>query len=196
MGQDKALVQLGGRALIEYVLERVVNLGDERLITTNDPGPYARFGLRMASDPIPGAGALHGLRTALAAAKYEYVLLVACDMPFLQPPLLSYLTSLAASGDVIVPKPAGRYEPLLAVYRREICLQAVEQALQAGERRMISFYAAVRVVEIADAQLDELDPQRLSFFNVNDAEDLITAEKVLAAVSSDQPPTANEGVTK
>jgi molybdopterin-guanine dinucleotide biosynthesis protein A len=193
MGQDKGLIQLGGRSLIEHVLARVEMLGDETIITTNTPEQYARFGLRMASDRIPGAGALHGLHTALVAASYAHVLLVACDMPFLQSALLEYMIRLATNGDVIVPVPGGQYEPLLAVYRREICLKAVGQALQAGERRMISFYPAVNVVEIPDSRLDELDPQRLSFFNINDANDLRTAEIRLATNLSNQDPNPTEG---
>lgn len=194
MGQDKALVQLSGHALIEHVLARVNRLGDETLITTNNPARYTRFGLRLVSDPIPGAGALQGLHTALGAAQHAHVLLVACDMPFLQPPLLEFLISLAAAGDVIVPMPGGRYEPLLALYQREICLQAVDQALRAGERRMISFYSSVQVVEVTDSRLDELDPQRLSFFNINNADDLKTAEFYLAASLSGQHPPSG-GIT-
>jgi molybdopterin-guanine dinucleotide biosynthesis protein A len=195
MGQDKAFVRLAGKALIEHVLARVSGLGDETLITTNDPKRYARFGLRAVPDSIPGAGALQGLRTALASAGHERVLLVACDMPFLQRPLLDYILGLAGKGDVIVPVPGGRHEPLLALYQREVCLRAVDQVLQAGERRMISFYPAVHVVEIDDARLDELDPARISFFNVNNPDDVRRAEGMLASLQTAKP-TAPPGGTK
>ncbi len=195
MGQDKAFVKLGGKALIELVLERVSGIGDETLVTTNDPTRFARFGIRTVQDDMPGAGALHGLRTALASARHEHVLLVACDMPFLQRALLDYILSLAGEGDVVVPVPGGRHEPLLALYRREVCLSAVDRVLEAGERRMISFYPAVRVVEIDDARLDELDPDRMSFFNVNSPEDVLRAEGMLAALQTANPTLPPGGIS-
>ena len=195
MGQDKAFVKLAGKAIIEHVLERVSGLGSETLITTNDPKRYARLGLRTVPDSIPGAGALQGLRTALASAGHEHVLLVACDMPFIQRPLLDHILSQANKGDVIVPFPGGRHEPLLALYQREVCLHAVDQVLRAGERRMISFYPLVHVVEIDDARLDELDPARLSFFNVNSPDDVRRAEGIFASLQTNLPTAPPGGTT-
>ena len=65
-------------------------------------------------------------------------------MPFVSHLLLGRLLALATEADVIVPCWKGEYEPLLAVYSKA-CLPAVETALEAGKRRMISFYPEVRV---------------------------------------------------
>ena len=100
MGEDKALLQLDGIPLIERLLQRVSGLGDEILITTNRPQDYQYLGLRMASDPEPGAGALHGLHTALKAARGQTVLVLACDMPFVSRPLLEHMLQLAEAADL------------------------------------------------------------------------------------------------
>jgi molybdopterin-guanine dinucleotide biosynthesis protein A len=181
MGSDKALVLLGGKTMIEHVLARVAGLGDEIIITTNNPGELGRFGLPLVADPIPGAGALFGLQTALAAAHESHVLLAACDMPFLQRPLLERLIALAPRADVVVPRIEGRFEPLLAVYARTPCLEAVQRAIDAGERRMISFFPQVEVLALDEEQLRPFDPHQTSFFNVNTPEDLRRAEEMLAA---------------
>jgi len=186
MGSDKALVPLGGRALIEYALEAVAGLGDETIITTNNPGKLEKFGITLAQDPVPGAGALHGLQTALRAAHGAHVLLAACDMPFMQRPLLERLAELAPEAAVVIPRPGGQYEPLLAVYERRRCLAAVEAALAAGDRRMISFLPGLDVIELGDALLEPLDPQHLSFFNVNNAQDLQQAQRMLQAGGRDE----------
>src|SRR3989337_991257 len=107
MGEDKALLQLDGIPLIERLLQRVSGLGDEILITTNRPQDYQYLGLRMASDPEPGAGALHGLRTALEAARGQTVLVLACDMPFVSRPLLEHMLQLAEAADLVVPRRGG-----------------------------------------------------------------------------------------
>lgn len=180
MGQDKGLVSLAGRPLVQHVLDRVRPLGDELWITTNRPEAYAFLGVPTASDPQPGLGALVGLRTALQAARGETVLLVACDMPFLQPPLLHYLLSRAGEADVVIPRRGGEFEPLHAVYRRD-CLGAVEAALARGDSRMISFFPEVHLLPIDDAELAVRDPDGRSFFNVNTPDDLLRAEHLLLA---------------
>ena len=179
MGEDKALIHLAGIPLIERVLARIDGLADEILITTNRPETLTHLNLRMVGDEIPGAGALHGLKTALDAARGELVLVLSCDTPFVNRELLEHLLSRAHEANAIVPKHGDKYEPLQAVYNRTSCLPAVEAALGSGERRMISFYPQVHVLPIEEPILGELDPSGLSFFNVNTAEDLERAEQLL-----------------
>ena len=179
MGEDKALIRLAGIPLIERVLARIDGLADEILITTNRPETLAHLNLRMAGDEVPGAGALHGLKTALDAARGELVLVLSCDTPFVNRELLEHLLSRAHEADAIVPKHDDKYEPLQAVYNRARCLPEVEAALLASERRMVSFYPQVLVLPIEEHVLSELDPSGLSFFNVNTAEDLERAEQLL-----------------
>ena len=182
MGTDKGLVQLGDRPMIEHVLAATAGLADEQLITTNNPAGYAHLGVPMTGDEQPGAGALPGLRTALAAARGELVLLVACDMPFLQRPVLQKLLDLADGQDVVVPRWDGQLQTLHAVYRRQPCLSAVDAALAAGQKRMISFYDQVRVREVGAEELAGLGDLSLTFFNANTPEELAQAEKMLAAL--------------
>jgi molybdopterin-guanine dinucleotide biosynthesis protein A len=179
MGEDKALIRLGGIPLIERVLTRIDGLADEILITTNRPETLAHLNLRMVGDEVPGAGALHGLKTALSSARGEVVLILSCDTPFVSRELLEHLLDRAHEADVIVPKHGDKYEPLQAVYNRARCLPAVEAALVSGERRMVSFYPQVRVLPIEEHVLSKLDPSGLSFFNLNTAEDLERAEQLL-----------------
>ena len=179
MGEDKALIRLAGIPLIERVLARIDGLADEILITTNHPETLTHLNLRMAGDEVPGASALHGLKTALDAARGELVLVLSCDTPFVNRELLEHLLSRAHEADAIVPKHDDKYEPLQAVYNRARCLPAVEAALLASERRMVSFYPQVHVLPIEEHVLSELDPSGLSFFNVNTAEDLERAEQLL-----------------
>ena len=180
MGRDKARVLLDGRPLITHVLERAAPLGDEVIVTTNAPRAYAFLGgVRLVADEQPGAGALAGLRTALRAASHERLLVLACDLPFVCVPLIEHLLRAAPAADVVVPRWRGELEPLQAVYRRS-CLAAVERALAEGRRRMIDFHADVRVHVVEEDVVARLDPQGLTFFNINTPADLQTAERLLA----------------
>jgi molybdopterin-guanine dinucleotide biosynthesis protein A len=108
MGEDKAFVQVGGRPLIEIVRDRVTPLADELLLVTNEPEAYAHLGLRIVGDRYKECGPLGGMETALYHARYGDVLMVACDMPWLNVDLLRYMLALrterAEGVDVIVPR--------------------------------------------------------------------------------------------
>jgi molybdopterin-guanine dinucleotide biosynthesis protein A len=179
MGTDKALVQLGGIPLIEHVLKRVEGLADEILITSNHTEGLTYLGVPMVQDPIPGAGALAGLETALNAARGEHVLVLACDMPFVSRELIRYMIELAPRADVVVPIHAGYFEPLHAIYSKE-CLPRIESSLQDGQTRVISFYDEVRVQVIDENKIVTFDPQGMSFFNINTPEDLAFAESYIS----------------
>lgn len=179
MGRDKGLVMLNDKRMIEHVLDAVAGLGDETLVTTNNPDGYGYLGLPMLGDDEPGAGALPGLRTALRGANGDYMLIVACDMPFLNRELLAFIIDQRDGADVVVPKWDGRFQPTHALYRREPCLAAVEDALANNRRRMIGFYGDVRVREISAETVAKFDPIGRTFFNVNTPEDLHLAERVM-----------------
>ena len=179
MGRDKGLVKIAGTPMIEHLLQRVQGLTDTVHLTTNAPQDYAYLGLPMASDSQPGAGALPGLLTALTAASGEFVLVVACDMPFLDRELLAYLLQLAPQADVVVPKWDGRYQPMCAVYKRDVIMPAIQHALQNGQKRLISFYSAVQVLQVDETTIAQLDPNGCTFFNVNTPEDVAIAEQML-----------------
>lgn len=180
MGEDKALLRLAGVPLIEHVLEQVQGLTDDLFITTNNPEELAYLHTRLVSDPIPGEGALRGLHTALAAARGDRVLVLACDMPFVKQDFLAYLVNVQPSGDVLIPQFHGLFEPMHAIYRKATCLRAIEGALASGEKKLTSYFKDVQVVTVEDEVIQHYDPDGWSFFNINTPENLQLAEEVYA----------------
>jgi molybdopterin-guanine dinucleotide biosynthesis protein A len=72
---------------------------------------------------------------------------------------------------VVVPRPAGRAEPLLARWG-PACLPVVEARLEAGERAARALFAAVRTTWLEEPALRGVDPALRSFVNVNTPDDL------------------------
>lgn len=176
MGANKALVQVGGKPVIERIVERVQPLGEELLIVSNTPESYAHLDLPIVADVVPGKGPLGGLYTAIVRARHEHTLVVSCDQPFLNPALLLSLIDLRHSFDVVVPLAQDGYpQSMHAVYGKG-CLQAIRRCLDADRLKMIAFFADVRVRAVSGEEVDRFDPQRLSFFNLNTPEDLKKAE--------------------
>jgi molybdenum cofactor guanylyltransferase len=185
MGTDKGLVELAGKPLVRHIIDRLGSLAGEVLVTTNQPEGYAAFGVRTAVDRQPGAGALDGLLTALEAAEGDPVLIVACDMPFASRALADHLLGLSAAADAVVPRPGGEYEPLFAVYRRA-CAAPIRRALDAGQRRVISFFPEVRLRVVETAEAQAIEPDLWCFFNVNTPDDLAEAERRLRAAGAEE----------
>ena len=186
MGENKALLSFLGKPLIERVLERVGSLGDEILITTNHTEGFEFLHLPLIADIYPGSGALGGLHTSLKVARSPLVAIVACDMPFASRELLAYQRDVIQheAADVVIPATDQGFEPMHAVYRRETCLPAVEDALRQGQRRMISWFSSVNVHVLAENEIAEYDPDHRAFMNVNTPEELAEAE-IIAQLEMD-----------
>ena len=178
MGRDKGLVELAGKPMIQHVLDQVEGLADEVLITTNNLANFAQFNLKMASDEVAGAGALPGLQTALKATSAKYMLLLAVDMPFISRAVIDHLLELRFEANLIVPRWENRFQPMQAVYEREVVLSAVNTALAHNKKRMISFYDEIIIHTVDEETIRELDPTGLTFFNVNTPEDLEEATQI------------------
>src|SRR5689334_15141580 len=133
MGEDKALKPFLGRPLIERVIERMVPIAGDVIVTTNRPDEYAFLNHRLIPDLQPGRGALGGLHTAIASANTPLVAVVACDMPFASLQLIESAASTLVEEDVdlVIAKTEEGYEPFHAVYRRDPCLMAIESAIKA-----------------------------------------------------------------
>lgn len=171
MGRDKSFVLFQGRPLIEVVRAAVEGLGDELILVTNKPDAYAHLGLPMVSDLYPETGPLGGIYTALHHAAHPHVLTVACDMPWLNRPLLAYMAGLRGSADVIVPRWDKFPEPLHAVYSRA-CLEPIRDKLEAQMYKITAFYGRVAVRFLDRAEIERFDPDGRSFVNVNTPDDL------------------------
>ncbi|RME37768.1 MAG: molybdenum cofactor guanylyltransferase [Thermoflexia bacterium] len=166
MGRDKAFLELAGRPLIAHVLDRMAEVCAEVLVVANDLPRYAGLGVRVVPDVFPGVGVLGGLHAGLQAAHHDLILAVGCDMPFLNPALLRAFGAWAEGYDVVALRRGEQVETLHAAYRRA-CLPAMETAIRAGERRIISFFPHVRVRYVAPEEAEVLDPGLRSFRNVN-----------------------------
>jgi molybdopterin-guanine dinucleotide biosynthesis protein A len=168
MGADKALVEVGGRALVTVAAEALADGGATRVVVVGGDAPaFAALGLDTLADGHPGDGPLGGIITALRAATDPVVMVLACDMPMVDGPTVgAIVAALAARPDAYAAAPAvdGRLQILTAAYRIGV-LPLLEQAFVAGERAPRRALADVEVVTVTG-----LDPDRLT--DVDRPEDL------------------------
>lgn len=182
MGQDKALLRpAGGATLLERTIARLHEAGLEEVAVVVST-PERAYSLRAAVpkaggvsflvDAEPGRGPLGGLHAALTAYPERDVLLVACDMPHLDARALRLLCA-PDTADVVLPRLAGRDQPLHARYG-PACLPVAVRLLQQNRLAMRDLTAAselsVRVVD--DAELARQGIPATAFVNVNTPADL------------------------
>ncbi|HET7874047.1 MAG TPA: molybdenum cofactor guanylyltransferase [Methylomirabilota bacterium] len=182
-GRPKALLELGGRPIIERVLDVVRAVTDDQLLVTNTPDLYGFLGLPMVSDVFPDHGSLGGIYSGLKAAPGDAAFTVACDMPFLVPAVARLVTARAHQADVVVPIVGGQFETLHACYAKA-CLGPIEARLRAERLKIIGFFEDVRVLAIPEAEVARLRDPGLVFMNVNTPEELERARELLAGLRS------------
>ena len=177
-GVTKSLLEIGGRAVADRQLEVLRPLFSRVFAVANDPAPWRARGVDVVADRVTGAGPLAGLAAALAAAgDADAVVCLAGDLPFLSPALLAALREQAPEADALAPRPAGRAEPLCARYAVRL-RAAVEARLAGGRLALHELLAEAATAWLDDGELAALDPDGMSFVNLNSPHDLRRAEEI------------------
>ena len=160
-GRDKSALLVEGRTILERQLDVLSLVADDVQI--------------VREDLVPDCGPLGGVYTALTLARHDLVFVLACDMPHVTAPLVSYLLSAADSADVVVPRTERGYHPLCAVYRRT-CLPAVERRLAARQLAMTALFSDVRVREVSGEDVNRFGGGDWLLANVNTPAELAGLE--------------------
>jgi molybdopterin-guanine dinucleotide biosynthesis protein A len=186
LGQDKRALRLASNlTLLETTISRVQSVADDVVVVgARDLITDARPRVRWIADAVPESGPLAGLVAGLDAIRHEFAVVVACDLPLLNPDLLHALADWPRSYDLLVPRRAdGTLEMLHAVYR-VTCRGVARRSLEERRLRLSELADAVAsaglIVEmIEERALQPIDPTLSSFFNVNTPVDLQLARRLI-----------------
>lgn len=178
-GEPKALLEVGGKRIIERVVAAVGAVLDDLLVVTNTPERYAFLGLPMVPDAFPEGGALGGIYTGVRAAAGDAAFTVACDMPFLHPAIVRLVVERSGEADVVIPRTGTQLETLHALYGKA-CLRPMERCLRAGRLKVVGFFPEVRVLELDAAVMARQRAPEVAFMNVNTPEELARARALAA----------------
>jgi molybdenum cofactor guanylyltransferase len=172
-GGDKALMPMGGKPLLQHVIDRMAPQVDGLALAVERVSPaLADFGLPQLADPRPGhRGPLPGLLVAMRhfAGRSRWLLLAPCDAPFLPGDLADRLLVCAteAAARAACVSCGGELQPTFSLFHCDL-LPQLEQAVmvegQAGFKRFLHAAGAARCEWPAAAASDGAPP----FFNVND----------------------------
>jgi molybdenum cofactor guanylyltransferase len=144
MGQDKSLLVVEGQPLIQRIHRQLRAQFDDILVSTNDPAKYGFLGARAVPDREPGQGPLGGIASAVEAAIYDRVFVVACDIPVVPRHVVTKMLVAAEESDCVIARSSVGHEPLFSVYRKS-ALPAMRAVLDSGERRISALFSRVRI---------------------------------------------------
>ncbi|HTT78087.1 MAG TPA: molybdenum cofactor guanylyltransferase MobA [Stellaceae bacterium] len=184
-GGDKTLRLLGGRPLLQHVIDRMRPQVATLVINANgDPARFAPFGLAIVADSVPDfAGPLAGILAGLDwAAEHRpdcaYVVSVATDAPFLPTDLVARLSEgMEREGaDLACAASGGQPHPVIGLW--PVGLRGdLRDALTAQGIRKVDVWTARYKLATVEFAAGPIDP----FFNANRPDDLERAAILLAA---------------
>jgi molybdenum cofactor guanylyltransferase len=177
MGQDKALLMLGGEPLIMRAIRKLGETCDDVAIAGGADELWS-FG-RVIPDGNPGRGPLGGIVAALEQSSYEWNLFLSVDAPFVPISAFKAMLSMTSGfqGVCVMPQTDGVKQPLCAVYSRR-AVEVLRKELAGGRWKVTQAIAAageVKILEFEDAGW---------FANLNTPEEFAEAEKHLDALDT------------
>lgn len=182
MEENKAFVKVGGKRIIDIIVERLSRYFDDIVIITNQPEIYQDLGVKVASDVIPHQGPLSGLHAGLIHTDGDAIFAVACDMPFINMDLAFYMIDLLPGFHAVAPLVKGRFQPLFAVYGRS-CLPIFEDCLLHGRLKVSRVYQEeLNVKYISHEEVARFGDADVIFCNVNSPEKLRKAQEIAKRV--------------
>jgi len=182
LGRRKPLQAIGGKRLIQWVIDRLAVLSREIIIATahGESIPYVSDAkIKTVADIYPERGPLAGIYSGLIASSSSRAIVVGCDTPFLSVGLLEHMTRISSTFDAVVPRIENEVEPLCAVYSKT-CLTHIQELLEQNDLRIDRLFGVVKVRYVEEDEINSFDPEHLSFFNVNNQADLDRARELAA----------------
>jgi len=179
--RDKALFRVEGTPMVRRVADSVAPVVDELVVNCRrEQRPRIREVLagcplepRFAVDAVPDRGPVYGLQTGLRFAAGERAVVVGCDMPFLDPALLSYLLDRLRTDDAsgVVPRVDGDRHPLCGAYHVDAALEACEAAIARSDPRLRTVLDCLTLVTVDESTVRDHAPLR-ALTNVNTPADI------------------------
>ncbi len=185
-GGDKPMREIGGRTILDHVIERLEGQSDGLILNANgDPERFARFDLPVVADTIEGypgplAGILAALEwTAANRPSIEWVVSAAGDCPFLPRDLVARLQQArsAEGADLAVAASGGQAHPVIGLWKVALRDELRHALIDEDLRKIDRWTARYRLATVA-WPVEPVDP----FFNANTVDDLAEAERLAALV--------------
>ena len=172
MGENKSLLKIGNKTIIERIVELMKDIFSENIIITNTPDEYKFLQLPLYEDIYKWKGPLAGIHSGLTYSKTERNFVISCDTPLMIKEMIQYIVNFQTRKPIVFCRAAGYHQPLVGVYKKQIIIEIEKFLSDNDETTDKSFHHFLKKVnaEIIDPQ-DLLFYKDEIFFNVNSPDD-------------------------
>lgn len=177
MGGGKPLKKIGGSRLIDRSLDILGTVCQQIMVATVDVASLAGLGVPIIRDRWPGQGPLNAVASAFLDSEAESLVVMPVDLPLVKPKLLELIAFGPEDDKARAPMGVKGPQPLLAYYHRR-CLPAAMRLLEKGELRIRFLLQAVGANYIPLEEVHKIDPEEISFLNVNYPNELDKAYQI------------------
>lgn len=149
MGSDKSLLKLGGKALIEHVVDAIRPYASTVIVVTNNKEKY-RFlnNVSFVSDIIKNQGPFIGLISGIKSIDTKWCFVTSCDMPLIDGKIIEYLWR-RKERNIVSPFSNDGYEPLISLYSKDV-LPFAEKMMTEDMRSINKFIAIMEKLGYVD----------------------------------------------
>lgn len=152
LGEDKALLPIGGRPAIARAAALLADIFEHTLLSVAAPTDYPFLALPRSVDRFPGSGPLGGLHAALLDAPTSRIFAATCDMPLMSAEMIRYYIAAAADVPMVIARAGGRLQLLPGLYAGSLVplleeMLSSRRAREGGKHRDLSLHALAAQVE-------------------------------------------------
>ena len=162
--KTKAFLEFRGNTFIERTLDAISDY-EQKIISCNDVEKYKKFEdmALLVLDKFKEIGPIGGIYSSLKESEFQYSLVIASDMPFLNKEVLNQLGNYAFNNDALIPIVDGKIQPLCGIYKKDI-LSVIEKMINKKDYRLknLLFNIDTKYININDKD---------NFSNINTVEE-------------------------
>ena len=169
MGEDKGLVLLNGKPMIQYVIEALKEVVSEISIISNNES-YHKFGVPVYSDIIKEKGPVGGIYTGLYHSTTELNFCISCDVPMISSDFIFWLLNRSGNAFVTLPMYKDKVHQMIGVYSKQV-LSNFQESVEKGHLKLSQVNNDM-ACEIIDIEKEYANFDELIFSNINTKNEL------------------------
>jgi len=171
MGEDKGLVLLNGKPMIQYVIEALKEVVSDIIIISNNAS-YNKFRVPVYSDLIKDKGPVGGIYTGLYHSATELNFCISCDVPMISSDFIFWLLNKSGNASITLPMYKDKIHQMIGVYSKQVLSNFKEST--ETEHLKLSQVNKDMACEIIDIEKEYANFDELIFSNINTKNELIS----------------------
>lgn len=171
MGEDKGLVLLNGKPMIQYVIEALKEVVSDIIIISNNAS-YNKFRIPVYADIIKDKGPVGGIYTGLYHSKTQLNFCISCDVPMISSDFILWLLKRSGNASITLPMYKDKIHQMIGVYSKQVLSNFKESTEK--EHLKLSQVNKNMACKIIDIEKEYANFEELIFSNINTKNELIS----------------------